>query len=34
MVCKCHPKFARIKEYLNCKYGELYGPVNVDPQIF
>lgn len=28
LICKCHPKFARIKEYLHVKYGELYGPVS------
>lgn len=34
IICKCHPKFARIKEFLNCKYGDLYGPIAIDADLF
>lgn len=30
LICKCHPKFARIKEFMHVKYGDLYGPVPCD----
>jgi len=30
LICKCHPKFARIKEFLHVKYGDLYGPCPCD----
>ncbi|CAD8074867.1 unnamed protein product [Paramecium sonneborni] len=34
IICKCHPKFARIKEFLNCKYGDLYGPIELASNLF
>ena len=34
MICKCHPRFARIREFLDVKYGELYGPINHDKMIY
>lgn len=33
LICKCHPKFARIREFLHVKYGDLYGPVPCDDQL-
>ncbi|CAD8198545.1 unnamed protein product [Paramecium octaurelia] len=33
IICKCHQKFARINEFLNCKYGDLYGPYHLEARL-